>query len=283
MNPSRVIRRAHLFVGLFLAPWVLIFGLSALVIHNHGALSGWPRRIDVPAPAIASAVTQLPAPEAIARQVVTALNAAHGSFTLAADAPRFDGPLNLNLNWGADAGKAVVFPDPLGGRINRYKPAAPVRRFPTLIPPALDRPTLTRLRDDLAGAFQKADPTITKLGPLGVPQVRFAVTEGGREFTAVCDLATGSLTLTPTERAIGDFLQKLHMTHKYISGPWYRFAWLIFANLVGLALCFWVVTGVVMWWRSGTSRGAGLAALAVTSAAVAVVVASLWLDWSAVQ
>lgn len=268
---SRLIRRAHLFTGLFLAPWVLVFGVSALVIHNRPSFSGWPKRVDVPMTATESILAKLPSPEAVARQAIAGMNTNQGNFQLSGEPPRFEGALSVPLNWGADGGKGVLPADRTPATISRYKPTTPPRRFPAATTPAFDRDAIDKLRDELQAVFLKADPTITKAGPLALPQVRFVVTEGDNDYVALCDLTSGNVTLTATGPSLTDLLPKLHMTHKYVPGPWYRDTWLVFANLVGFAMCFWVLTGLAMWWRMGVARRSGLAILMLTSTLLVVV------------
>jgi hypothetical protein len=78
-NMMKIVRRTHMYAGLFMAPWVAMYGFSGL-IFNHGnwfAPGGgnaaskpieW--RVDV------TALPQWPEPDALARKVVAALNAA---------------------------------------------------------------------------------------------------------------------------------------------------------------------------------------------------------------
>ena len=74
----QIVRRTHLYAGLFLAPWVAMYGFSGL-IFNHG---GWfapgggeasPKPIEWTVDG--TALPSWPEPEALARKVVTAMNA----------------------------------------------------------------------------------------------------------------------------------------------------------------------------------------------------------------
>src|SRR6185295_18378971 len=78
MNGMKIVRRTHMYAGLFLAPWVAMYGFSGL-IFNHG---GWfaPRGGDAISKPIewsvdGTAGPTWPEPGALARKVVAALNA----------------------------------------------------------------------------------------------------------------------------------------------------------------------------------------------------------------
>src|SRR5882672_5792986 len=72
----RIMRRTHLYAGLFLAPWVAMYGFSGL-IFNHGnwfAPGGGDKPIEWTVDV--TALPPWPEPDALARKVVAALNAA---------------------------------------------------------------------------------------------------------------------------------------------------------------------------------------------------------------
>ena len=43
---SKLIRRTHLFLALFLAPWVLMYALSTITMHHRALFTGEHRRVD---------------------------------------------------------------------------------------------------------------------------------------------------------------------------------------------------------------------------------------------
>ena len=46
MNLSKLIRRTHLFLALFLTPWVLIYAISTFAMHHRSWFTGEERRVD---------------------------------------------------------------------------------------------------------------------------------------------------------------------------------------------------------------------------------------------
>src|SRR6187401_1418568 len=88
MNLMKIVRRTHLYAGLFLAPWVAMYGFSGL-IFNHGnwfAPGGCnPAATPVEWTVDVTALPQWPEPDALARKVVAALNASAKGRTGAAE------------------------------------------------------------------------------------------------------------------------------------------------------------------------------------------------------
>lgn len=275
MTPTLFIRRAHLFVGLFLAPWVLAFGISALVIHNQTALSGWPHRSDIPPIALA-AIKELHLPDAhaLAAAQLQILNAREGNdaYTLIDGSAAYDGFYSLSLNWDSNVGKALISPDAEHGSITCYEPTLIPQKAPGNRAPIFTEEQIASHQRELSEILHAADPSLRNVGPLSLPTMRFQLKQGDRLLTARCDLQTGAIALTPVAPApYWRFLHQLHTTHKYVPGPWYRWTWLLLANAVATALVFWVLSGVVMWWQHKPARGAGLIVIVVTATLFTVV------------
>src|SRR6185369_10265870 len=75
----KIVRRTHLYAGLFLAPWVAMYGFSGL-IFNHGNWfapgGGDPAYAPAEWTVDVTALPPWPEPAALAGEVVAALNAA---------------------------------------------------------------------------------------------------------------------------------------------------------------------------------------------------------------
>ena len=79
MNPMKIVRRTHLYAGLFLAPWVAMYGFSGLIFdHGDRFAPGGGAAASKPIEwtADVTALPPWPEPAALARKVVAALNAA---------------------------------------------------------------------------------------------------------------------------------------------------------------------------------------------------------------
>ena len=280
MTFQAFVRRAHMYAGLFLAPWVLTIGVSALIIHNQPLLSGWPKR-EVPPQealdAIRSSSTR--APDEIARTIVAALNARENGNPneLVYGSAAFDGVFNMSLEWQSTKGKVTFDPKPVDGLITRFQPAAATERIAGLAPAAVSRAERDALHDRIEAALRRDDAGLRKAGVLGVPGVRFRILRSDKISDARYDMLTGDVVLTDhVATPWWEFLHKLHMTNKYFDGPWYRWAWLVMANIVAVTLCFWVLSGLVMWWQLKPARRSGLVVLALALVLVAAVYTGMW-------
>jgi len=262
------IRRAHLYAGLFLAPFVVIYGASA-VIFNHGGWfsSGAPPRketVDV------SGVTWAD-PAALAATVVAALGS--GVTLDPAVAPALTGDVVLQGDLpGGDERRAQIRVDTKSGeatvRVGEPTAKAP---FPTRtkLDPALKEPVAA-----LATRARTLVPGGDGLEVKGAPQVRFGLLDaaGGR-WAASVDLGKGTLAVrpAPTGPDTARLLTGLHTIHGYPeAAPTARFAWAIVVDVMAVAFLFWTASGIFMWWGMLKLRKVGLLSLAggVTLAAL---------------
>lgn len=254
------IRRAHLYAGLFLAPFVVIYGASA-VIFNHGGWfsSGAPPRhetVDV------SGVTWAD-PAALAATVVAALGS---GVTLDPQvAPSLTGDVVLQGDLpGGDERRAQV-------RVDRETGEATVRvGEPTAKAPF---PTRTKLDPALKSAVADVASRARTLVPGGdglevrqAPSVRFGLLDaaGGR-WAASVDLGKGTLAVrpAPTGPDTARLLTGLHTIHGYPEvAPTARFAWAIVVDVMAIAFLFWTASGIFMWWGMLKLRKVGLLSLA---------------------
>lgn len=254
------VRRAHLHAGLFLAPFVVIYGASA-VIFNHG---GWfasgapPRREAVDVSGVSWAD-----PAALAATVVAALGS---GVTLDPQVtPSLTGDVVLQGELpGGDERRAQVRVDTTTGeatvRVGEPTAKAP---FPTRtkLDPALKEPVAA-----LATRARALVPGGDGLEVRQAPTVRFGLLDatGGR-WAASVDLGKGTLAVrpAPTGPDTARLLTGLHTIHGYPEvAPTARFAWAIVTDVVAVAFLFWTASGVFMWWGMLKLRKIGLLSLA---------------------
>ncbi|MEZ4699144.1 MAG: PepSY-associated TM helix domain-containing protein [Rhodothermales bacterium] len=119
LTPSRLIRRTHLFLALFLTPWVLMYALSTISMHHRLLFTGEERRVD-PGYELVSEQRYERAPaegedrHAVAERILADLDL-EGAFSVRGDLET--GPLT------------IVRDRPIGARRITYDPAAATVRI----------------------------------------------------------------------------------------------------------------------------------------------------------
>jgi hypothetical protein len=270
----RFVRRLHMYLGLLVFPWILFFGISGILFnHPHVGRDIASRRVSAEQ---LSAWTGFRgwSPEVVAQSSLQRINQQDlGSYTLEGDSPAFHG-FTLFASPRPDGSKhSLILNIEKGwGGVARFGPSGASHGVP------LDGLALPDLPFSVA-ALETQMQGVSKalaaegMGPLKAhpkvhPELRFSVRDAqGRKLLVACDLATGTLRARPADRASAlpfvELLAQLHTQHHFPMhfGP--TFFWALFADLTGLTLVLWALTGLLMWWQMKPSRVIGSIAVAL--------------------
>lgn len=278
----KIVRRLHMYLGLLLFPWILLFGISG-VLFNHPEIG---RDIDdrrISGEQLSALTDFRPwEPDALARKVVEQLNAGSPSpYVLDEGSPAFSG-WPIFIAPGGDGGRHVLILNLESGNATLARhaphPKAPEAPFAGA---AIDLPEyrmaavqeqvkelLPRLGVDAAGAL-RAHPKTS-------PELRFRMRDAdARSWNVTYNLGTGRLDGRLDDAAARprfvEVLEKLHTTHHYPVHGGMTWLWALFADITGITLVLWALSGLAMWWQMKPTRVVGAVGIAVALAVAAVV------------
>ena len=301
------VRRVHLYLGLFLLPWAILYGVTAFLFNHPAAFADAPTVNFGPAATAGTALDGLPSPDAQAAAVVVALNLRAGSGTpyavgeggakyagrdyLFGTARSGDRTFSLLYEVAANCGTVrettappVVTPEPAPFAVGRAKPKGVAAPEPV---EALNVPGTLAERFRAAGptvlercGFPPAEVTVTS-----TPDLSFPLVADGRAWTATYNPLTGTLSgvpaggeaVTPPGSA-RRFLLRLHTTHGYPGRLNARWLYAVVVDAMAFVLCFWGASGLLMWWQVKSTRRPGFIVLALgaaTAAALGVAMAGV--------
>jgi len=262
----KLVRRVHLYAGLFLLPWVFLYGITG-AMFNHVGLLPTGEIHNVPTAAIAAGhLRDFPAPEELARQVVTALHHAKPAVDIKLSAsPRAAFNNELGLETRIDGTKHIVRIDPAD------------RSAWIMVPPTNhEQAAQSRLLDDVRNVridpnpyhiAQHAVPEITKAAGLGTPsptkpvgwcKLNFLADIDGKPARVTYVLRDGHVDITHYTGEDGmlarQFFLRLHTSHGR-SPDWSgRNIWSLFVDGMAFAMVMWGITGLLMWWQLKSIR-----------------------------
>ncbi|MCH2183487.1 MAG: hypothetical protein MK108_15925 [Mariniblastus sp.] len=313
------IRRIHLYSGLFMLPWVLLYGFTAL-LFNHPTISidpqteirnfvlpsssgeSIPLADDIAALAVASAQQELE--ESETGETFTLAQPANAVFTRKAFGTFEDDQASFSLVMDLNTASGYLR--------TRHKTAEPAKE-PNAQPSLAEGLEVQIAMDPLQGFTDSVSEIVTgeefdleRFSVRSFPTVEFdAVIDGQPQrvrYTRVVSRRSptentetetdaqqepvyqGRLTIVgnqPRDLPLRSYLLRLHMAHGYPVQKNHRWFWAIAVDMMFASMVFWGLSGVVMWWQIKRTRRIGFFIL-VASALVAIWLA-IGMHWQLVH
>jgi hypothetical protein len=270
----RFVRRLHMYLGLLLFPWILLFGISGLLFnHPHVGRDITSQRVSAEQLRAWTGFTGWKPADVAESVLVRIREQGLGNYELEDGSPRFHG-FTLFASPSADGGKhaLILNVEKAWGGVARF---AGQERGETLPLDGVQLQGLPYSVAALEAQMQGVSRALANegMGPLTAhpkvhPELRFVLRDASaRRLLVACDLASGTLHVRDAARAprqpFVELLAQLHTQHHFPMqfGP--TFLWALFADLTGLTLVLWALTGLAMWWQMKPSRVMGSLAVAV--------------------
>lgn len=286
---AHLLRRGHLFLGLFLLPWAVLYGVTAFLFNHPAAFSDNPT-VQFGKNAIAGTpLESVPSPREQAEQVIAKLNELQKPttpYTLGAGEVKYNREFAFATAKGDGRTVSLLVDVKTGGGTVRSTPAKPkpdptkppfAHTPPSSPPPAF--PAAIRLSPSLPERVKASAPVIlertgfdgTDIVVTSVPDLVFPIEAGGQTWTATYNATTGSVSGAPPEATTGpnwrQFVLRLHTAHGYPGETNARWAWAVVVDVMAVVLVFWGLSGLVMWWQVKSTRIAGAVTLVLSAIA----------------
>lgn len=277
----RLLRRTHLYLGLLMWPFVLLFAITGLSFNHPTVGRGLTVKRASSAEVARATGFQPWDPAAMAAEVVKELRKSGQAYRLSSSvdarfagfplfaAPTADGKQALIISLSDGQATITERPDPPESAPTPFADAE-------IHLPAHDLKALAAKLTPLLAA-----QGVTTKGPLAPhprvhPELAFRLLDAsGKEWNVVYDLGSGKLTgkptATPRAGVFVELLESIHTQHHYPPHPSATLFWALFADLTAITLLIWAVTGIVMWWQMRRLRLAGAVVIVLALGAAASV------------
>jgi hypothetical protein len=288
------VRRAHLYAGLFMTPWVLLYGATAMLFNHPDAFPDRETRRFGPEQAVGTPLEDFPGAVRLAERIVNAMNVdgpgggegGHGPYRLVRPGEaRFNRDLFATAEGERGEEHSIRVDLHSGrGRIRMGEPEEPDagRReapFATEEPLPIDPAPGRLLEDGLPAVLSRLGvPGEVTLSPRFGPDLEFfAEASDGEVWKVSYPLTRGTLSGRPANAedetlSTRVFLLRLHMAHTYPSRIDARWFWALAVDAMFLSMVGWAATGLLMWWQMKNVRRVGAVVL-LLSGVVATLVA----------
>ena len=293
-----LLRRLHLYTGLLMLPWVLLYGVTAFLFNHPTFFSDQPTATFDASSLHGTPMSSPPVAAELAAQVVAALQARakpEGRYTLVnPEQAKFTREFAF-ATVQADGREVSVLVeiDGSGGTV-RSRPAPPAK-VEAVAPFANGRPVGQRkgerassprtsdalnLENPLHERVKAAVPAILErtgfpngeVAVTSVPDVRFLMELDGKLWRVTYNAQTGIVSGRSPDEVASEpistrrFLTRLHLASGYPSVGNARWAWALAVDATAIIMVFWAITGIVMWWQIQSTRWLGLLVLLASAA-----------------
>ena len=286
-----VLRRIHLYSGLVLLPWVLLYGVTGF-LFNHPTVASPNRSLSISKEQIEA--TFLAAPlelESIADEVTRLASVSLPADTEPAIAitPKLerqagrvaalDGQLVFDAD-SADGSRRHRLTVDLAIASGTYRDFA-VRPKPPRAPFAVADLPIGRSPEQ--GWRERGHALLSQIAGTEIkpprlrssPDVVFPVDYDGVAYLARYDLADDELSAVPESDQPGtplrSFFLRMHKAHGFPNQGIIRTVWALLVDAMAISMVLWALSGLFMWWKIKKTRRVGLAILSLSPlAAVAV-------------
>lgn len=260
------IRRVHLYAGLLMLPWVLLYGITG-AMFNHQELFPHVGIQTVPASVLAETpMKDFPSPEEFAQQIVTALQAASGERDIdLSERPRAEYSNDVMFEVFADGDRHVVQIDPVGrdAKVVSFPENAEVPE------PVFKDLNHIRLKPNPHDAAQQSARAVLKEAgiaggtptPFAWSKLNFLANVKGEPVRVTYVLKDGHVDVTKYQGEDGmnprEFFLRLHTSHGQ-SPHWnQRSVWSLFVDTMAISMVAWGLSGLLMWWQIKRTRVIG--------------------------
>jgi len=257
------VRRIHLYAGLFLLPWVLLYGITG-AMFNHQGLLPEATIYDVPSDALeTTSLSGIPSPETLAQQVVDALKSASP-----------EDNISLLDNHGAEFNNSIILEASASGRKHAVRIDPVKQSASVLLLPQNEQPELlirdvrhVKLQEDPYEMARESVPEILRqVGiesdeppkPRGWCKLNFLADVNGQPARITYVLRDGHVDVTryggDSQMSARRFFLRLHTSHGQPPHWNARMIWSVLLDAMAIAMVTWSITGLIMWWQLKRTR-----------------------------
>lgn len=292
----QIVRRGHLYLGLFLLPWALLYGITGFLFNHPAAFPDSPMVYFDRQDLVGTELENAPTLEMFATSLIELLNdhnKTETEWTAGNSLVRYSGrdTFAATVDTGDRSFFFVFDPDTQSGFIREntahqskdshapFATSVLSKQAESNMPS--DEATPVQLRgmgglESIVDRIQRSAPIVLqrKGFPSGTatvtraPDITFSVMVGDTEWTAtykpISRQVSGVKGKPMRELSWRRYLLRMHLSHRYPNERDTRWLWAIGVDAIALTLCFWGVSGLVMWWQIKATRRAGAAVLAAS-------------------
>ena len=278
----KLVRRVHLYSGIFMFPFVLLYGVTGWLFNHPSYFTGDETTALVASEVADGKLGELTAPNLIATEIVAAINknlSSAGDADDATDAPQvvltdvrepqYSGFMSFNVR-GENGTHSITLDPSTGDGEVRTRPQSDTEREQAA-QRKQDNPlhTVRKVQIEHNAVAEAKEVLPAALKQLGLdgdkvesgrrsPSLSFSADVDGVPTIINCNLGNGEI-LAVREDALPEtktknFLQRLHLSRRYSPHFNIQWFWALLVDGMVLSMVFWGLSGMIMWWQIKRTR-----------------------------
>lgn len=285
-----MVRRIHLFSGLFMFPWVLLYGFTGWFFNHPTYFSSDQVRAFQSTDLEEGSLAILPEPGILANKVAEELNLESSqvdgpSIVLTNKRqPHFDRYLSYSVSTDGESHRVEI--DPITGDgivrttlVEKKDPSDTEESEGEIPRNPLEEVTNIELEENNYTIARDAIPGL--LSNLGLasgepssgrssPNLVFSAEVDGIPCKVVYNLRSGEIAALAdaaprSEMSAKSFSQRLHLSRGYTPSMGTRTWWAISVDAMFFSMVFWGISGIFMWWQIKRTRMIGFVILGASA------------------
>lgn len=281
----KLVRRVHLYSGIFMFPFVLLYGVTGWLFNHPSYFTGDETTTLVASEVAGGKLAQLTAPNLMATEIVAAINKNLSSANDADDAgdaidaplvvltdvrePQYSGFMSFSVRGETETHSVTLDPSTGDGEV-RTRPQSTTEReqaakrkqnnpLHTVRKVQIEHNAVAEAKALLPAALKQLglDGDKVESGRRS-PSLSFSAEVDGVPTIINCNLGSGDI-LAVREDALPEtetknFLQRLHLSRRYSPHFNIQWFWALLVDGMVLSMVFWGLSGMIMWWQIKRTR-----------------------------
>ncbi len=301
-----IIRRVHLYLGLSLLPWAILYGVTGFLFNHPTAFSDQPTASFGRSELVGTPMENPPSPVELAEQVVAALKARaippaeyrlvqpekakytreFAFATVKADDREVGVLIDATGKGGTVRSRSLPANPPaptekapfatvggLKGSAAKGEAARPAQRGAPDAP-KLDSLLHERVKSSIPTILERTGFPSGEVTVTSVPDLSFHMADGEKTWVVTYNAMTGTVNGKPADDpappekiSTRRFLTRLHLASGFSGDKNAKWFWAVFVDAMAFVMVFWGVSGLFMWWQIKATRKLGFLVLLLSIAA----------------
>lgn len=298
------IRRAHLYLGLLLFPWAILYGVTGFLFNHPAVVSDQRMRFFTADDLRETPLAALPSAEELADEVVQKLNELQNpaipyrtvgnsrftenqfAFAVVESENRTTRILFDLTNMSGTVREDPIQPKPANREpapfavtpepASTAAAAADQSGQPQATGVLLERSIQSQIEASIPSILNRTGFPPGSARVTSIPALQFEMIVDGTPWLVSYQPMTGAVSgmllsdHRQPELSLRQFLLRLHVTHGYPFRVNTRWLWAIVVDLMAFTMCFWGLSGLAMWWQIKRTRRIGqvIVGLSLTAALI---------------